>query len=160
MNADSMAASSHASTQPSNLHTLTPITSPKSDTGVIVGAAVGGTIGGILLVGLVISCFVFRRRKKHRAALAAKNQVPEKSQLHSDDYKPPREEMLGTLGKKQYDHTVMSELPSNERVESPPEMPANEEVGAELDNRVKVPRMHVSSQSTRVESEVAESSNV
>ena len=93
-------------------------------------------------------------------ALAAKDQAPEKSQLHSDDYKPPREEMLGTLGKKQYDHTVMSELPSNEPAERSPEMPANEEVGAELDNRVKVPKTHVGSQSTRVESEVAESSNV
>jgi hypothetical protein len=34
----------------------------------------------------------------------------------------------------------MSELPSNEHVEKQNEMPANEEVGAELDNRVKIPQ--------------------
>jgi hypothetical protein len=47
--------------------------------------------------------------------------------------------MLGTLGKEDYDHTTMSELPSNEPVEKMKEMPANEEVGSELDNRVKIP---------------------
>jgi hypothetical protein len=45
----------------------------------------------------------------------------------------------------------MSELPSNEPVEKQKEMAANEEVGAELDNRVKIPEKDVSSQSTKVE---------
>lgn len=91
------------------------------------------------------------RRRKHRKALvAAANQSPEKAQLHSDDYQPPRKELLGTLGKKQYDRNTTSELPSNEPVERTTELPVNEEVGAELDNRVKIPKTDVSSQSTKV----------
>lgn len=102
-------------------------------------------MGGILLIGAVISYIVIQRRRKHRAANLAEEQPPEKAQLHSDDYKPPRGEMLGTLGKKQYDHTALSELPSNEPVERTPEMQVNEEVGAELDNRVKISKTHRSS---------------
>jgi hypothetical protein len=111
----------------------------KSNTGTIIGAAVGGSLGGILLIVLIVGFIIIRRRKQRKAALAIAEQPPEKAQLHSDDYKPPREELLGTLGKKQYDHTVMSELPSNEPVALRKEMPANEEVGAELDNKVKIP---------------------
>jgi hypothetical protein len=121
----------------------------KFNTRTIIGAAVGGSIGGIILIGLIIGFFFMRRRKQRKAILAA-NQLPEKPQLHSDDYKPHREELLGTLGKKQYDHTAMSELPSSEPVEKTKEVPANEEVGAELDNKVKIPKVDESSQSTKV----------
>jgi hypothetical protein len=44
----------------------------------------------------------------------------------------------------------MSELPSKEAIERTKELPANEVVGAELDNRVKIPKTDVSSQSTKV----------
>jgi hypothetical protein len=98
-----------------------------------------------------------RRRNQRKAILAASqrpedpHEPPEKPQLHSDDYKPHREELLGTLGKKQYDHTALLELPSNEPVEKTKELPANEETGAELDNRVKIPKtVDESSQSTKV----------
>jgi hypothetical protein len=122
---------------------------PKSNTGTIVGAAVGASIGGILFVALVVG-FIIVRRRKGRKPLATTDQPPEKAQLHSDDYKPPRRELPGTLGKKQYDHTIMSELPSNEPVEQTKELPAKEEVAAELDNRVKIPNTDVSNQSTKV----------
>jgi hypothetical protein len=48
----------------------------------------------------------------------------------------------------------MSELPSNEPVEKKGEMPANEEVGSELDNRVVIPvsKTDLSSQTTKVAS--------
>ena len=45
----------------------------------------------------------------------------------------------------------MSELPSNEPVEKSKELPANEVVGAELDNRVKIPKTDLNSQSTKVQ---------
>jgi hypothetical protein len=41
-------------------------------------------------------------------------------------------------------------LPSNEPVEQTKELPAKEEVAAELDNRVKIPNTDVSNQSTKV----------
>jgi hypothetical protein len=151
-------ASSHTSSRSStlsppratNTSSHTPIPNRKSNTGTIIGAAVGGSVGGVVLIGFLIGFFIMRRRKQRKATLAA-NEPTEKAQLHSDDYKPHREELLGTLGKKQYDHTALSELPSNEPVEKTKELPANEETGAELDNRVKIPqKVDESSQSTKV----------
>ena len=114
---------------------------------------VGGSLGGILLLAFIAGFILMRRRNQRKAEAAAAAQPPEKAQLHSDDYMPPREELLGTLGKKQYDHTKMSELPSNEPVEKTKELPANEEVGAELDNKVRILKTEGSSQSTKVGSD-------
>jgi hypothetical protein len=51
---------------------------------------------------------------------------------------------------------IMSKLPSNEPIERTKELPANEVVGAELDNSVKLPKNDASSQSTKVGSGTAQ----
>jgi hypothetical protein len=115
----------------------------------VIGAALGGSVGGLLLLALVAGAVIIRR-KRHRKALEAAQANAEKPQLHSDDFKPKREELEETAGKKHFDHTLMSELPSNEPVEEKKELLVNEVVAAELDNKVRMPKTDVSSQSTKV----------
>lgn len=62
----------------------------------IIGAAVGGSVGGLALLALLVFS-IFRRRRKQRRNLATA-QSPHreyKAQLHSDDIKPPRQEIEG-----------------------------------------------------------------
>lgn len=98
-----------------------------------------------LAIGAVIV-----QRKRQRKAFDAAPISEQKPPLHSHDFQSEREELEGTVGKKTYDQTTMSELLSNEPVYRGKELPANEVVGTELDNRVRIPKTDLSCQSPKV----------
>jgi hypothetical protein len=112
------------------------VKSGSSNTAAIAGGAVGGVAFLLVLVGIL---YFVRRHRKRRHKRPSPDEPQEKAQLHSDDVKPDRKELLGSkvpqamLEKK----TVLNELPANEEVvrQHGPleEMPSNEPAGQELE---------------------------
>lgn len=107
-------------------------------------AIAGSVVGGVLFL---VTCFtiIFLIRCRRRRHLQRNNidgpasDHHEKPQLHSDDIKPEREELTGSLApnlmlEKQ---GAYSELPANEEVATSrglaSEMPANESVAGEME---------------------------
>jgi hypothetical protein len=117
----------------------TPRPSPGPGPGAIAGAAVGAVVGFLAIVGL-LTFFLLRRRRQKRhdkAAEADHHPQVEKAQLHSDDLKRDRKELVGESEIKRKPVPV-AEMPANEdpeRIAS--ELPVNEIVGSEMDSPSK-----------------------
>jgi LPXTG-motif cell wall-anchored protein len=136
--------------------TITSPASPRPSPGVIAGATVGAVVGFLAIVGL-LAFFLLRRRKQnrhHHAAETDPHLQGEKAQLHSDDLKPVRKELMGQ-GVIKRKPVPVAEMPANESVikrksvpvaEMPAnedlkritsELPANEIIGSEMDSQSK-----------------------
>jgi LPXTG-motif cell wall-anchored protein len=119
--------------------TITSPASPRPSPGVIAGATVGAVVGFLAIVGL-LAFFLLRRRKQnrhHHAAETDPHLQGEKAQLHSDDLKPVRKELMGQ-GVIKRKPVPVAEMPANEdlkRITS--ELPANEIIGSEMDSQSK-----------------------
>lgn len=74
-------------------------------------AAISASLAALVLLAIVISILVIRRKRQRQALTLASEQY-DKPQLHAEDFDPHREELLGSLGKPRYDHTVIPELPA------------------------------------------------
>jgi hypothetical protein len=119
--------------------TITSPASPRPSAGVIAGATVGAVIGFLAIVGL-LAFFLLRRRKlnrRHHAAEIDPHLQGEKAQLHSDDLKPVRKELMGQ-GVIKRKPVPPAEMPANEDLERiTSELPANEIIGSEMDSQSK-----------------------
>lgn len=127
-------------TQSLPIQTTVPPSDDRPSTGVIAGIAVGATIGVVIVLSLV-AFFVWRLRRKRKSmknvttagAIDTENRT-EKSQLHSDDYKPSRKELEGskvllTVREIAGVHEIETQDLSKVRTE----MSANEIAASELD---------------------------
>jgi LPXTG-motif cell wall-anchored protein len=119
--------------------TITSPASPRPSPGVIAGATVGAVVGFLAIVGL-LAFFLLRRRKqnrRHHAAETDPHLQGEKAQLHSDDLKPVRKELMGQ-GVIKRKPVPPAEMPANEDLERiTSELPANEIIGSEMDSQSK-----------------------
>lgn len=123
--------------------TPTPISAVNGiSTGAIAGIAVGAALGGILIFCFVLF-FVWRHRKQRHLqklkqgiddpATAEEFSKPEKAQLHSDEYRPHREELPGSKAPLRV-RTVggLNEMEHSPLERTYSEMAANEPAGSEL----------------------------
>jgi hypothetical protein len=97
----------------------------------VVGAVVG------LAIVAVLSWLALRRRRRILSARQASGSH-EKSQLHSEDIRPDRKELEGTLGSGdmlERKPTEFAEMPANEEViqDNLKEMPSNEPACQEME---------------------------
>ncbi len=107
----------------------------------IAGATVGSVIGVTLIFGFLLLFFLRRRKQKrqkeNQASQDTKPQpVVEKAQLHSDDYKPERTELLGDQPGVKRKPVPPAEMAANENpVRITSEMSANEIVASDLQSK-------------------------
>lgn len=89
-------------------------------TGAIAGIAIGAALGGILVFAFLLF-FIWKHRKNKRKIMLSAGETEaaygQKAQLHSDDYKPKREELEGSKvprkvkvvgGLNEMEHTPLS----------------------------------------------------
>ncbi|KAK5942171.1 hypothetical protein PMZ80_006126 [Knufia obscura] len=128
-----------STTAPAYTPTLAPSPDSELSKGAIAGIASGSVIGGILIL-IILALFIRRHRHHAKRRLAAATAADsaardqtEKAQLHSDEYKPPREELEGSKAPMIL-RTIegLHEMEYREMSSARVEMDANEVAAAEL----------------------------